>query len=235
MSSHESRPGDASSAPPIPRLPAGSRLHRFEQRLDTWWLDQMLSTLIAALNMHDGDTADHSARVAALVVDLAGEVGYTAGSPELEEVRRAALLHDIGKLGIDAAILQKPGSLSDDEWRAMETHPGLGYLMLKDIPPLLGSAEMVYASHERWDGGGYPRGLEREQIPEGARLLILADGWDAMTSDRPYRKALSFDVALQEVHDNVGTQFDPTVVAALDRLVTQRAGRWEAGEPRAAA
>jgi putative nucleotidyltransferase with HDIG domain len=235
MSSHESRSGDAAPATPIPRLPAGSRLYRYEQQLDTWWQDQMLSTLIAALNMHDGGTADHSARVASLVVDLAKEAGYAADSPELEEVRRGALLHDIGKLGVDTAILQNPGSLSDDEWQAMETHPALGYLMLKEIPPLLGTVEMVYASHERWDGGGYPRRLEGDQIPEGAFLLSLADGWDAMISDRPYCKALSFDAALQKVHDNAGTHFDPMVVAAFDRVITQRGGRWEAGEPQAAA
>ena len=179
----------------------------------------MLSTLIAALNMHDGGTAEHSARVASLVVDLAKEVGYVAGSPELEEVRRGALLHDIGKLGVDSAILQKPGSLSDDEWQVVETHPGLDYLMLKGIPSLLGTAEMVYAWHERWDGGGYPRRLERDQIPGGP--LSLADSWDAMTSDRPYREALSFEAALQEAHDYAGTQFDPMVVAALDRVIAK--------------
>lgn len=235
MTSRDSTARDTSRATPIPRLPAGSKLHSFERRLDTWWLDQMLSTLVAALNMHDGGTADHSLRVSSLVIDLAREVGYASDSPEIEEVRRGALLHDIGKLGVESAILQKPGPLTDEEWVVIETHPGLGYMMLKDIPPLVGAAEMVYASHERWDGGGYPRGLQSEQIPSGARLFILADAWDAMTSDRPYRDAMPFEAAIQEVHDHTGSQFDPTVVAALDRVIAERGGVWEAGKPQAAA
>lgn len=235
MTSRNPTPRDTSRGTPMPRLPSGSRLRHFEQQLDTWWLDQMLSTLVAALNMHDGGTAAHSMRVSSLVIDLAKEVGYASDSPQLEDIRRGALLHDIGKLGVEATILQKPGPLTDEEWVVIETHPGLGYMMLKDIPPLVSTAGMVYASHERWDGGGYPRGLESEQIPSGARLFILADAWDAMTSDRPYRNAMSFEAAIQEVHDHTGSQFDPTVVAALDRLIAERGGRWEAGEPQAAA
>lgn len=235
MPSRDSEHSDASHLTLIPRLPTGSRLHRFEQRLDEWWLDQLLATLVSALSMHDGGSGDHSMRVASLVIDLAKEVGYASDSSELVEVRQGALLHDIGKLGVETAILQKPGPLTDEEWVVIETHPGLGYVMLKDISPLANTAEMVYASHERWDGGGYPRGLESEQIPAGARLFILADAWDAMTSDRPYRSAMPFEAAIQEVHDHTGTQFDPSAVAALDRLIAERGGQWGASELRAAA
>ncbi len=235
MCVHSPTPRDGLRRPSIPRLPARSRFRRFEQELDSWWLEQVLSTLVAALNMHDGGTADHSMRVASLATDLAKHVGYAYDSAEFEQIRRGALLHDIGKLGIEASILRKPGPLTNKEWEVIETHPGLGYTILKKIAPLVGTAEMVYASHERWDGGGYPRGLEARQIPPAARLFMLADAWDAMTSDRPYRDALTFEAALQEIHDNDGSQFDPAVVAALDRLIAERGGRWDALDHRPAA
>lgn len=207
----------------------------FEQQLDGWWSDRLLGTLVSALTLHDGDSATHSERVAALSLDLAHEVGYARGSEDAREIWRGALMHDIGKLGISANILQKPGPLDEAEWEEIRRHPEFGYLMLKDIPPLTATAEMVFASHERWDGRGYPRGLEGEQIPLGARIFIIADAWDAMTSDRPYRRAIPVEQAVQEIRDNRGTQFDPTVTDALEQLLTRPGSQWIAGSGSVAA
>ena len=127
-------------------------------------------------------------------------------------------MHDVGKLGVSAEILQKAGPLTDDEWKEMRLHPEYGYQIVKDIPSLANAAGMIRASHERWDGAGYPQGIARDEIPIGARIFILADEWDAMTSDRPYRAALPHSEALREVRVNAGTQFDPQVAQAFERF-----------------
>ncbi|HJM89781.1 MAG TPA: HD-GYP domain-containing protein [Dehalococcoidia bacterium] len=207
----------------------------FEMRLDGWWSDQLLATLVAALDHYDGGTAKHSERVAGLAVELALEVGYELDSPELAEIRRGALMHDIGKLGVSLEILRKAGPLDDAEWAEMYLHPELGYSMFKDIPPLMGTAEMILASHERWDGGGYPSGLTGEESPLGARIFALADAWDAMTSHRPYRDALAFDVVVEEVRGNAGTQFDPQAVVALERRLRSPESLWLRGHDQEAA
>ena len=118
-------------------------------------------------------------------------------------------MHDIGKLGVSLEVLCKAGTLDDAEWDQMYLHSELGYSMFKDIPPLMGTAEMILAYHERWDGNGYPRGLTGEERLLGARIFALGDAWGAMTSNRPYRDALAFDVVVAEVRSNAGTQFDP--------------------------
>lgn len=232
-------PSGSSARPdrPAPRHTSAlvSDLQSFEHQLDGWWSDRLLATLVSALTLHDRDSATHSERVAALAVDLAHEVGYAPGSEEAREIWRGALMHDVGKLGVSAGILQKPGPLDEVEWEEIRKHPEFGYLMLKDIPQLAATAEMIFASHERWDGGGYPRGLTAEQIPLGARIFIIADAWDAMTSDRPYRRAMPLEQAVQEVRDNRGTQFDPMVADALQQLLTRPGSRWIDGNGSAAA
>ena len=128
------------------------------------------------------------------------------------------LLHDIGKLAIPDAILRKPGRLSEQEWALMRRHPENGARMLAEIPFLDHALDVVRHHHERWDGGGYPDGLARTDIPLWARIFAVVDALDAMTADRPYRARQSYEVALAEIGRNAGTQFDPDVVAALEAL-----------------
>ncbi len=199
----------------------GRRLIGLHERLDGW-RDALLQSLVTALNVHDENTGRHSQRVADLAVELAREMTFSNRSSELTELRQGALMHDVGKLGVSAEILQKTGPLTEDEWKEMRLHPEYGYEIVKHIPSLANAAQMIRASHERWDGAGYPQGIARDEIPIGARIFSLADAWDAMTSDRPYRSALPHSEALREVRINAGTQFDPEVAQAFERL----AERW---------
>ncbi len=170
--------------------------------------------LAAALELRDDETGGHAERVTELALRLARRV-----APELASdpaVEYGFLLHDVGKIGIPDAILRKPGPLDPDELALMRTHPRLGERIVADIPHLGGLARQVVASHhERWDGGGYPQGLSGRRIPPVARIFALADAFDAMTNDRPYRKALSRDEALRQIADGSGTQFEPALVEAF--------------------
>jgi HD-GYP domain-containing protein (c-di-GMP phosphodiesterase class II) len=144
------------------------------------------------------------------------------------ETRRAAefgaLLHDVGKVAIPNEIINKPGPLDDDEWAIMKTHTVEGQRMLERVGGLLAKVGVVVrASHERYDGGGYPDGLAGEAIPIAARIVSACDAFNAMTTDRSYRKALSLEVAVGELRKNAGTQFDPDVVDALVDLATATA------------
>ncbi len=130
-------------------------------------------------------------------------------------VRQVGLLHDIGKIGIPDSILQKPGTLDAAEWKLMRQHPVVGAKIVGGTESLAHLASMVRAEHERWDGGGYPDGLEGEQIPLASRIIFACDAYHAMTSDRPYRRAMPVDQALRELEHNAGSQFDPAVVTAL--------------------
>jgi len=131
---------------------------------------------------------------------------------QLDVIRRGAMLHDIGKIGISDTILLKPGKLTADEWVVMQKHPQIGYWILDGIDALKSASDIVLSHHERYEGGGYPRGLIGTNIPLGARIFSVADTLDVMTSDRPYRKALSYDDARQEITRFSGRQFDPDVV-----------------------
>jgi putative nucleotidyltransferase with HDIG domain len=144
---------------------------------------------------------------------LAQKMGLS--DDQMQELRRGALMHDIGKIGVPDAILNKPGPLSEDEWVQMRRHSSLGVDILEGIMFFQGAIDIVGASHERYDGSGYPHGLKGEEIPLGARIFTIADALDAITSDRPYRKAQPFDVALKEIKSKRGTQFDPKVVDAF--------------------
>jgi putative nucleotidyltransferase with HDIG domain len=161
------------------------------------------------------ETLQHSRRVAAYAALMAVSIASTNEKSGVEpgELEIGALLHDIGKVGIPENVICKPGPLSSDEWRVIRMHPEIGFELLKAIPGLAGVAEIVYAHHESFDGTGYPLGKANDGIPLGARIFSVADAFDAMTSDRPYRKALSPVVARAEIKRLSGSQFDPLVVA----------------------
>jgi putative nucleotidyltransferase with HDIG domain len=171
----------------------------------------MLHILTSALDQRDGVTEGHSRRVADLSLIVAHELGIQGD--DLLDIERAGILHDIGKLAVPDAILSKPAPLTPDEWVEMRRHPDVGYHMVRDVPFLGRAAEIIRSHHERFDGAGYPRNLKGQEIPLGARIFAVVDAYDAMTSDRPYRLALSHEEALDEIRHQAGTQFDPVVVA----------------------
>lgn len=164
-----------------------------------------------ALELRDGTTEDHSRRVIHMTLDLAARMGFS--NEELIHIRRGALLHDIGKMAIPDRILQKPGPLTPEEWEIMKMHPVYAHDMLKNVQYLIPALDIPYCHHEHWDGSGYPQGLRGESIPLAARVFSIIDVWDALTSDRPYRKAWSNETTLQYIQAKAGTQFDPSVVA----------------------
>jgi len=177
--------------------------------------DGTLEALVSALDARDRETKGHSLRVARYMMEIAYHMGITPGTDDWVNMQRGGLLHDIGKIGVSDTILHKPGPLTDDEWVDMRKHPRIGHDMIHDIGFLSGAAEIVLAHHERYDGKGYPKGLKADEIPLGARIFVIADTFDAMTSDRPYRKALSPDAAREEIIRCSGTQFDPRCVQAF--------------------
>jgi diguanylate cyclase (GGDEF)-like protein/putative nucleotidyltransferase with HDIG domain len=172
-----------------------------------------IEALAVALLERDRYTGEHSEAV----IEMSGAVARNLGlnMPEVARVKSAALLHDIGKVAIPDEILHKPGPLTDDEWRLMREHPVIGERILRVLPGLGNVARIVRHEHERWDGGGYPDGLTGEEIPLGSRIIIAADTYHAITSDRPYRAARSHSDAIEELTRCAGTQFDPNVTQAL--------------------
>lgn len=177
-----------------------------------------IAAFVSALDVRDVETHGHSIRVADLSLAIGQELGLQEGSREWLDLKHGALLHDVGKIGVPDAILRKPDSLSEDEWKIVQTHPSHGYRMLRGVHFLESAAELVFSHHERLDGGGYPRGLEGDQIPLAARIFAVADAFDAITSERPYKKARSDEEACYEIGAHSGTQFDPHVVEVLLRL-----------------
>jgi HD-GYP domain-containing protein (c-di-GMP phosphodiesterase class II) len=145
-----------------------------------------------------------------MTMELAGLFGIK--DEELVGIRRGALLHDIGKMGVPDAILLKPSTLTDEEWVSMRKHPSFAFEMLSPIHYLKSAIDIPYCHHEKWDGTGYPRGLIGEQIPLPARIFAIVDVWDAVTSDRPYRKAWSKEKAIEHLRSQAGSQFDPKIV-----------------------
>lgn len=174
-----------------------------------------LESLVTALDVRDQETRGHSVRVATHSLDMAKMLGIK-DDEELLTVYRGALMHDVGKIGVPDAILLKPAKLTEEEWEFMRRHPALGYRILAQVPYLRPAAKIVLAHHERWDGEGYPRRLKEEDIPLGARIFAICDTYDAIISDRPYRKGQSPDQALAEILRCAGTQFDPKVVEAFE-------------------
>jgi putative nucleotidyltransferase with HDIG domain len=172
-----------------------------------------LEALARVIDARDPYTFEHSARVAAVSHELAEGMGLSA--VDLVVLRRAGLLHDIGKIGVADTILGKQGPLNEEEWAAIRRHPVIGFEMLKDVPFLQPSLDPIRHHHERWDGDGYPDKLKGTSIALLARIVTVADAFDAMTSDRPYRKSFSFEFAARAIESESGRQFDPAVVAAF--------------------
>ncbi len=181
--------------------------------------DKTIEGWARALELRDGATEGHSQRVMKLTLDLASKLGMDEG--ELVKVRRGALLHDIGKMGIPDSILLKPGPLTDEEWIIMKKHPEYAFQMLKDVAYLKTSIEIPHYHHEHWDGSGYPKGLRGDQIPLSARIFSVIDVWDALISERPYRKAWSTKKTLTYISENSGKQFDPKVVSLFLEMVKE--------------
>ena len=182
--------------------------------------DETLEGWALALEMRDMETRGHSDRVTNMTIRLAEEMGMR--SEELVQVRRGALLHDIGKMGISDSILHKPAPLTEDEWEIMRRHPGNAYQMLSSIKYLQQALDIPYCHHEKWDGTGYPRGLQGDEIPLSARIFAIVDVWDALLSDRPYRKAWSREKTMEYIQGESEKHFDPVVVKVFMAMITKR-------------
>jgi len=165
---------------------------------------------VRALDLRDRETEGHTQRVTELTLKVAKTLGFS--DEELTHIRRGALLHDMGKMAIPDDILQKPGPLTEAEWERMRLHPNYAYEMLSPISYLLPSLDIPYCHHERWDGSGYPRGLKGEEIPLVARLFAIVDVWDALSSDRPYRKPLPRADVIAFLREKSGELFEPRLV-----------------------
>ena len=193
-----------------------------------------LEALGSALDTRDVGTHAHSRRVVGYSMSIARAHGVPDN--QMRDIEHGVLLHDIGKIGIPDGILLKPGRLSAEEWKIMRTHPELGRRLVERVPFLRGAVPIVYHHHERWDGTGYPVGLKGELIPLGARVFAVADAFDAMTCDRPYSVAISFEAARVEIQRCAGTHFDPAVVDAfmkvpLELLESIRSGSADPTQP----
>ncbi len=178
--------------------------------------DSTIEGWARALEMRDMETKGHSQRVTEMTLRLARSMGVD--EDDIVHFRRGALLHDIGKMGIPDSILHKPGPLDDSEWEVMRKHPEYAFNLLFPISYLRPALEIPHYHHEKWDGSGYPRGLSGEAIPLGARIFAIVDVWDALSSDRPYRKAWKPERVRKYLQEQAGTHFDPQVVEAFLKM-----------------
>lgn len=217
----------------LARVQTITRLNRYrrltEQRDQLQTLHQELLTSYhktiegwsCALDLRDKETEGHTKRVTEKSLVFAQAVGV--GVDQLEHIRMGALLHDVGKLGVPDAILLKAGALTEEEWTVMRMHPVYAYQWLSPIKFLESSLDIPYCHHEKWDGSGYPRGLKGEDIPLHARMFAIIDVWDALCSDRPYRKAMTEDQVLEFILAQSGKHFDPALTEVFARLVKEKA------------
>jgi putative nucleotidyltransferase with HDIG domain len=176
-----------------------------------------LQMMAQAVDLKDPYTSNHSQQVARRAVRLARTMGLPES--EVERIRMGALMHDIGKIGISGRIIRKPGKLTEEEMAMMRQHSSVSASIIGPLEILGEAAQMVRHHHERWDGAGYPDGLRGESIPLGSRIIFVSDAFDALVSDRPYRKGATKAGALNEIRKHSGTQFDPEVVRALERII----------------
>jgi HD-GYP domain-containing protein (c-di-GMP phosphodiesterase class II) len=188
-------------------------------KLETTY-DQTLIALMTALDARDRETEGHSARVGAITARLGEEAGLNES--QIKTLVRGALLHDIGKIGVSDSILLKTGSLDETEWEAMRQHPIIGERIVTGIPFLEESLPVIRHHHEHWNGGGYPDGLEGEEIPLEARIFTIADTLDALLRDRPYRRGLPVEETLEYFQQKSGILFDPRVVKSLEKLASDK-------------
>ncbi len=182
--------------------------------------DSTLKAMMAALDAKDDVTEGHCERVARMTVHLAHQMGIPDSM--IVDMERGALLHDVGKIGVPDAVLKKPAALNDMEWEAMRKHPLLAGMMISKVGFLEGATPILLYHHERFDGAGYPFGLAEDKIPLDARIFSVIDAYDAMTSNRPYRDAMTHEHAMSEVAGGSGTQFDPAVVSAFTHMMSAR-------------
>jgi len=182
----------------------------YEQTIDGWG---------NALELFDEETEGHSIRVTELTLKLARRMDVAEA--DIEQIRRGARLHDIGKMGVSDQILNKPGPLTTQERYQVEKHPLLAYGLLKEIPFLEKALEIPVFHHERWDGSGYPYHMAGKDIPLAARIFAIADNWDALTSDRPYRKAWPIKAVIQYIQEEKGKKFDPDLVDTFLKIVSE--------------
>jgi len=196
-----------------------TKLRTYAQEIEVGY-DSTLKVLSAALDTKDQDTHGHSERVARLTLALAREMGVP--NERLVDMERGALLHDVGKIGVPDDVLRKRAELDDREWEAMQKHPLLAGLMVSKVGFLEGALPILLYHHERYDGTGYPFGLQGAAIPLEARIFTVVDAYDAMTSDRPYRQAMPVADAMEEIRKNSNIQFDPEVVVAFERVIARQ-------------
>ncbi|MFN8411517.1 MAG: PAS domain S-box protein [Anaerolineales bacterium] len=180
----------------------------YERTIEGW---------VRALDLRDRETEGHTQRVTELSIKFARTLGFT--EEEISHIRRGALLHDMGKMAIPDEILQKPGPLNETEWYEMRKHPIYAHEMLSPISYLLPALDIPFCHHERWDGSGYPRGLRGEEIPLVARFFAIVDVWDALCSDRPYRKSMPRHEVIAYIKDKSGTLFDPNLVQVFLSMI----------------
>jgi HD-GYP domain-containing protein (c-di-GMP phosphodiesterase class II) len=189
------------------------------------YFELIVKTLLSALKCKDDYTWGHSLRVAYFCVSVGREMGFTEA--EVYELEVSALFHDIGKIGVPDSVLLKPSRLTDDEFLEMKLHPSKSYDILGEFPIFHQMATNAKYHHERYDGRGYPEGLKGDQIPFYSRIILISDTFDAMTSTRPYRKGLPFEVAFAELREFAGTQFDPYIVEKFIACMTKEQSKNE--------
>lgn len=186
----------------------------------------ILEALSQTVEKDDEYTGAHIERVRTHALAVGEQMGLSEEA--LNQLRYAAKLHDVGKVNVPDAILGKPGELTEEEWEAMEKHPKAGEEIVANIPSLVKAATIIGQHQEKYDGSGYPQGLEGKEITLEARIVTAVDAWDAMRSARPYREALTREMAIKELKENAGTQFDPKVVDVLVEMIEE--GEIEFGE-----